>query len=310
MSSTEPFHWALFTALLVGMLALDLLVFQRRVRAVSLKEAVSWSLFWLLLALLFNAYVFYFRGHVDGINFLTGYLIEKSLSLDNLFIFLLIFDYFQTPPGSVRKVLFFGVIGAIVMRAIFIVIGIALVTYFHWILYVFGAFLIFTGIQFGLGKSKKIHPKKNPVVGGFRRLFPVARHYEGNQFFVFKRSRYFATPLCIVLLSIETADLLFAVDSVPAVLAITRDPFIVYTSNIFAILGLRSLYFVLLHAKSIFYYMHYAVSFILVFVGIKMVFSDLFFISNIVSLIVIFSILLGSITVSLLFPRKQPKEPR
>jgi len=297
--------WILFNVFIVLMLLLDLLVFHRNAHVVRMKEAVLWSLFWISLSLLFNVYIYYSRGEEAAVNFLTGYVIEKSLSVDNLFVFLLIFDYFQTPRSSLHKVLFFGVLGAIVMRAIFIALGIALISYFHWIIYIFGAFLIFTGIKLGFEKDKKMDPEKNPMLKLFRRYFPVTKNYEGDKFIVVKHSKYYATPLLLVLIAIETSDLIFAVDSVPAVLAITYDPFIVYTSNIFAILGLRSLYFVLSHMMTLFHYLHYAISFILVFVGVKMLFSDIYPVNNIVALAIIFIALTTSILASLRFPVKK-----
>ncbi len=295
--------WIVFNLLILALLAIDLFVFHRRPRQPTLKEALGWSTFWILLALLFNGYIFFYKGAKPALDFLTGYLIEKSLSVDNLFVFLLIFNYFHTPRTSMHKVLFFGVLGAIIMRAIFIWLGLTLISYFHWIIYGFGLFLIYTGIKLSLEKEKKIDPNKNPIIKIARYFFPVTSNYVDNRFFIFDQSRYIATPLFLVLIAIETSDLIFAVDSIPAVLAITYDPFIVYTSNIFAILGLRSLYFVLSRLMVLFHYLHYAISIILVFVGLKMVFSNIFPISNFFALAFIFVTLLISILASTIFPQ-------
>ncbi len=286
------FSWVLFGILILGMLCLDLF-FHRKKHGTIIKEAIWWSVFWILLALLFNFYVYMTHGSTAAINFFTGYIVEKTLSFDNLFVFLLIFEYFKTPSSSIHKVLFVGVLSAILMRGLFIWLGIGLITHFHWMIYLFGGFLIFTGIKLWIDEGEKISPEKNPVLRAFRALFPVTDQYEGNRFFVLRGSRYLATPLFVVLLAIETADVIFAVDSVPAVLAITSDPFIVYSSNIFAIFGLRSLYFLLDRFKESVKYMHHAISIILVFVGSKMLLSDIFDISNLASLIVIFLVLLG-----------------
>lgn len=295
--------WIIFNVVVLALLAVDLF-FHRQARNVSMKEASLWSLFWISLALLFNVYIYYARGSQDGIDFLTGYLIEKALSVDNLFVFLLIFKYFHTPKSYLHKVLFWGVLGAIVMRALFIWLGIALITNFHWILYLFGAFLIYTGIKLGLEKDKEIHPEHNFVLRIFKYFFPVTKHYSDDKFLVLENGKYFATPLLVVLVAIETTDLIFAVDSIPAILAITTDPFIVYTSNICAILGLRSLFFVLSHIMSLFHYLHYALSFILTFIGAKMLFADLIKIPTGITLGIVFMILLLSIIASICFPKK------
>lgn len=286
------------------MLAIDLIIFHRKAHVVTMREAVAWSIVWVSLALLFNLYIYYARGSEDAVAFLTGYLIEKSLSVDNLFVFLMIFHYFQTPSTSLHKVLFYGVLGAIVMRGIFIWLGIALVANFHLTLYLFGVFLVFTGIKLGLETEKKMNLNANPIVRIFRYFFPVSETYDDDKFFILSKSGYIATPLFIALLTIESFDLVFALDSVPAILAITYDPFIVYTSNIFAILGLRSLYFVLSHLMGLYHYMHYAISFILVFVGIKMLLTDFVHVNNFIALGVIFAALLISIVFSLIFPEK------
>jgi len=266
--------WILFGLLIILMFILDLLIFNRNDREISIREAIGWTFLWIGVALLFNLYIYFARGFEDALTFLTAYLVEKSLSVDNLFVFLLIFQYFKSPPSSMRKVLFWGVLSALILRALFIGLGIVLISQFHWILYLFGAFLIFTGIKLWFEKDKEIHPEDNPVLRLFRHFFPVTENYVGSKFIVWRNGAYVATPLVVVLLAIETTDIIFAVDSIPAVLAITFDPFLVFTSNIFAILGLRSLYFVLSHMMSIFHYLHYGLALILVFIGGKMLMMD------------------------------------
>ncbi|RPJ10116.1 MAG: TerC family protein, partial [Deltaproteobacteria bacterium] len=239
--------------------------------------------------------------------FLTGYLIEKSLSVDNIFVFLLIFSYFRVPPIHHHKVLFYGILGALIMRAMFIAMGITLVEKFHWIIYVFGAFLILTGIKMALEKDKEIHPERNPVLRLFRRLMPVTEEYEGSKFFVRRQGRRLMTPLFVVLLVIETTDVIFATDSIPAILAITVDPFIVYTSNVFAILGLRALYFALAGIMEMFHYLHYGLSAVLIFVGIKMLISDIYKVPIHIALGGIAGILLISVIASVVRPPRERK---
>lgn len=268
--ATSLFLWIGFNVFVLAMLALDLGVFHRKAHVVKIKEALIWSAVWIALALLFNVGVYYWRGPQTALEFLTGYLLEKSLSVDNVFVFLLIFSYFRVPALCQHKVLFWGILGALIMRTVFIAAGIRLIQQFHWVIYVFGAFLIFTGIKMALQKDKEIYPEKNPVIKLFRRLMPVTQdHDEESRFFVRKAGRLHATPLFVALLVVETTDVIFAVDSIPAILAITRDPFIVYTSNVFAILGLRALYFALAGIMPMFHYLHYGLSAILVFVGVK-----------------------------------------
>src|ERR1041385_6977582 len=243
--SSQTLLWIIFGVGVMGLLALDLGVFHRKSHTVKIKEALISSAVWISLALAFNAFVYFSRGHGPALEFLTGYLIEEALSVDNLFVFLLIFSYFRVPSEFQHKVLFWGIMGALVMRAAFIVAGITLIQKFHWVIYVFGGFLILTGIKMVSEQDKEIHPEKNPVLRLFRRLMPVTEKYEGDRFFIERGARRYATPLFVVLLMVETTDVIFAVDSIPAILGITRDPFIVYTSNVFAILGLRSIYFAL-----------------------------------------------------------------
>jgi tellurite resistance protein TerC len=296
--TVEPWVWVGFGAFVVGMLVLDLGVFHRKTHEVGLKEALSWTGLWVTLALLFNAGVWYWLGSERGLEFLTGYVIELSLSIDNLFVFLLIFAYFKVPAEYQHKVLFWGIVGALVMRLVFIGAGIALIQQFHWIIYLFGAILVFSGIKLAVDKDKEVHPEKNPVLRLFRAIVPVASNYSGSQLTTRINGRLMATPLLVVLIAIETADLVFAVDSVPAVLAITTEPFIVYTSNVFAMLGLRSMFFALAGVMRLFCYIHYGLAAVLVFVGVKMVISDLFKIPTVASLGIVSAILLISILAS------------
>lgn len=237
--------WILFNAFVLVLLALDLGIFHRNAHVVGLREAAVWSVVWIALALAFNAGVFYFGGAQKGVEFLTGYLIEKSLSVDNIFVFVLLFTYFAVPSQYQHRVLFWGILGALLMRGAFIITGAALLEAFHWIIYIFGAVIIVSGIKMLRQGHEELHPERNPVVRLVRRLFPVSSEYHGQRFFVRTAGRLMLTPLAIVLVMVETTDLIFAVDSIPAIFAITRDPFIVYTSNVFAILGLRALYFLL-----------------------------------------------------------------
>jgi len=291
------------------MLALDLGVFHRKAHVIKIKEALLWSAFWITLSLLFNLGIYFWRGPETALEFLTGYLIEKSLSVDNIFVFLLIFSYFRVPSLYQHKVLFWGILGALVMRAIFIATGVTLIQKFHWIIYIFGAFLILTGIKMALQKDKKIHPERNPVLRLFRRYMPVTDDYKEGKFFVKRVGRYLATPLFIVLLVIETTDVIFAMDSIPAILAITLDPFIVYTSNVFAILGLRALFFALAGLMRLFHYLHYGLSTILVFVGVKMLISNIYKIPVGIALGVVASILLISVIASVILPGKAENVP-
>lgn len=296
--------WSGFVVFILLLLILDLKVFQREDHEISVREALLWTGFWILLSLIFNTGIYYFQGAHPALEFLTGYLIEKSLSVDNIFVFLLIFTYFGIPPKYQHKVLFWGIMGALVMRALFIVTGITLIQKIHWVIYVFGAFLVIIGVKLAFEKEKEIHPEKNPVLILFKRIMPVTSTYEEGAFFVRRAGRLMATPLFVVLIAIETTDVVFAVDSIPAILSITLDPFIVYTSNVFAILGLRALYFAIAGIMRIFYYLHYGLSAILVFVGIKMLIADFCKIHTGVALGVVGGVLALSILASVLFPRE------
>jgi tellurite resistance protein TerC len=286
------------------MLVLDLGVFHRRAHTVKFREALAWSGAWIALAAIFAVVIFFWHGRAPALEFVTGYVIELSLSVDNLFVFLLIFRFFQVPSIHQHKVLFWGILGALVMRAIFIAAGVGLILRFHWIIYVFGAFLVYSGIKLFFQGEAEIHPEKNPVLRLFRRWVPVTKDYVGNQFFV-RNPGLFATPLFVVLLVVETTDLLFAVDSIPAILAITRDAFIVYTSNVFAILGLRSMYFALAGMMEMFRYLHYGLSLVLVFVGAKMLLSHYFEIPIQVALAAVAGVLAVSVIASLANPKKK-----
>ena len=305
MQDTSLWLWAGFNLFVLAMLALDLGVFHRKAHAVTLKEATAWSAVWVALALIFNAGLWYFRGPDAGVQFLTGYLIEKSLSVDNIFVFALLFGYFAVPAIHQHRVLFWGILGALVMRAAFILAGAALLDAFHWIIYVFGAFLIITGLKMALVRDTGLQPEKNPVLRLVRRLIPVTSDYREGHFFVREQGRWWATPLFLVLVLVETTDLVFAVDSIPAIFAVTSDPFIVYTSNIFAILGLRSLYFLLAGVMQKFIYLKLGLSAILVFVGVKMTITDLYKIPSFVSLLVIATLLAVAIGASLWKTRGQ-----
>jgi tellurite resistance protein TerC len=300
----NPLPWILFNVFVAAMLALDLGVFHRRAQPLKLRQALIWSGIWIAAAAIFAVILYAWQGHTAALEFSTGYVIELSLSADNLFIFLLIFRYFQLPEPQQYRVLFWGVLGAIAMRAGFIFAGVGLIRRFHWLIYIFGSFLIYTGIRLIFQREAKVDPDKNPVLRMFRRIFPVAEDNPQSKFFV-RRDRLYATPLLLVLVLIETTDLIFAVDSIPAVLAITLNTFIVYTSNIFAILGLRSLFFALSSLMDAFKYLHYGISCLLIFVGFKMLVSHYYTIRTDVSLGIIAGILLVTIAASALH-RKQP----
>ncbi len=306
--------WVGFNLFVLVLLALDLGIFHRKAHAVSVKEAAIWSAVWIGLALLFNGvlYLFWDRiapasGYANqeaAVAFFTGYLIEKSLSVDNIFVFVLIFGFFRVPAAYQHRVLFWGIIGALLMRGALIAAGAVLLKEFHWIIYLFGAFLIFTGIRMALHKDIEVHPDQNPLVRLFRRIMPVTEGYEGERFLVRRAGVLMATPLLLVLLMIESTDLVFAVDSIPAIFAVTEDPFIVYTSNVFAILGLRSLYFVLAGVVDKFHYLKLGLSAVLTFVGVKMVLVDIYKIPTASSLLVIAAILVVAIVASLLRARR------
>lgn len=309
--------WAAFNVFVLAMLFLDLFVFHREAHEVRTREAAGWTAFWIALALIFNAGLYHFMGPQVGLEFLTGYLIEKALSVDNIFVFVLIFSYFNVPLKYQHRVLFWGILGALVMRGTMIGAGAALINEFHWIIYIFGAFLVFTGIRMARQTEEAIEPEANPALRLVRRYMPVTNRYHGQKFFVKEqvgsRMRRVATPLFVVLVLVETTDLIFAVDSIPAIFAITTDPFIVYTSNVFAILGLRALYFLLAGVIHKFHYLKLGLSIVLVFVGTKMLLEGVLHIPIGISLGVVALVLTTSVVASLLFPRQaeahDPVEP-
>lgn len=307
--------WIGFIVFVLLMLALDLFVFHKKDSVVKIKEALLWSAFWIALALLFNVGIYFFEGKKQAFDFFTAYILEKSLSVDNLFVFIMIFGFFNIKAEYQHRILFWGIIGALIMRAIFIFAGVALITKFAWIMYIFGAFLIYTGIHMLFeNDDKEFNPEKNIVIRLFRKMMPVSNDVDDTKFFVRKNKILYATPLFIALLLIEASDVIFAVDSIPAVLSVTNDVFIVFTSNIFAILGLRSLYFALSGVMDYFKYLKYALAFILSFIGIKMCVNEFakemdysFHISNFVSLGVIISALTVSILASVASEKKLRK---
>lgn len=296
--------WILFNLFVLAMLALDLGFLQRSSHTVKFREALAWSLTWIGLAGAFAVLIYSRYGHSTAVEFVTGYVIELSLSVDNLFIFILIFRFFRVAPEHQHKVLFWGIVGALVMRAIFIVVGIGLIRRFHWISYIFGALLVYSGIKLFRQHGAGIEPQNNPVLRLFRRWVPTTENYEGDKFVV-RRERLYATPLLAVLVLVEATDLVFATDSIPAVLAITLKPFIVYTSNVFAVLGLRSMYFLLAGMMELFHYLHYGLAAILIFVGAKMLVSNYYHIPTLIALGVVAGLLLVSVLASQLHPQSQ-----
>ena len=302
---TPIIFWIIFNAFVLIMLALDLGVFHRKIHEVSVKEALTWTFIWIFLALVFNAIIYYWKGQQQALEFFTGYLVEKALSIDNIFVFIMIFTYFQIPSIYHHKILFWGIIGALIMRVIFIFAGVALMEKFHFTIYIFGALLIYTGYKMFFHNNAKIHPEKNPVIRFFKKFMPVTPDLHEDKFFTKLNGRRHATPLFLVLILIETTDLIFAVDSIPAILAITQDQFIVYTSNVFAILGLRSLYFALAGVVHRFWLLSYGLAVVLVFVGIKMLLVDVYKIPIEWSLLFIAAIIAGSIFLSLKYKNKK-----
>jgi tellurite resistance protein TerC len=303
---TSIFFWIGFHLFIFIMLALDLGVFHKKTHRVPVKEAVVWSAVWISLALLFNLFVFFEFGKTKALEFLTGYVIEYSLSVDNIFVFILIFSYFAVNDQYQHKILFWGILGALIMRGVFIFTGVALINRFKWIVIIFGGFLVFTGIRMLFQKEEKVDPEKNTIVKFFRRFLPVTSSMHGDKLIIIQKRRLYATPLFLVLLIIESSDLIFAVDSIPAILAISKHTFIVYTSNIFAILGLRSLYFAIAGMMGYFRYLKIGLAFVLIFVGLKMLTSYLHFeITIVASLGIIISILLLSILASVYIKSEQ-----
>jgi tellurite resistance protein TerC len=303
--SSQVLWWIAFGVIVLVLLVLDLKVFHRKSRVITLKESLLWTAFWVGLALLFNLGIYLWRGHEPALQFLTCYLIEESLSVDNLFVFLLVFSYFAVAPAYQHKVLFWGIIGAIIMRLAFIEVGVTLLERFDWVFYIFGAFLVVTAIRMAFQRDEKIDPEKNVVLRLFRRFVPVTSSYEEDRFFVKRAGRYIATPLFIVVLVVETTDLVFALDSIPAALAITLDPFIVYTANIFAILGLRSLYFALAGVMRLFHYLRYGLVVVLIFVGVKMLIAGFYKIPTEIALGAVVGVLFIAVIASIIWPRRE-----
>jgi tellurite resistance protein TerC len=303
------YFWIGFHLFIFMMLALDLGVFNKKSHKISLKEALTWSGVWISLAVLFNLFIYFEFGKIKALEFLTGYVIEYSLSVDNIFVFILIFTYFAVKPEYQHRILFWGILGALIMRAIFIFAGVALINRFHWIVIIFGGFLVYTGIHMLSQKDTAVDPEKNAIVKFFKKFLPVSDSYHGDRLFIRHGHKISATPLVLVLLVIESSDLIFAVDSIPAILAVSQDRFIVYTSNIFAILGLRSLYFAVAGIMGFFRYLKIGLAFVLTFVGTKMLLA--FFgieIHIAVSLLVIISILAVSILASVVIKPAKEKE--
>jgi tellurite resistance protein TerC len=306
MVPASPLLYVIFTVFIIAMLMIDLGVLQRKEKDVKIKEALWWSAFWVGLAMLFNTGLFFWQGKEASLQFLTGYLIELSLSVDNLFVFVLIFMYFKVPSTYQHKVLFWGIIGAQVMRGLLIGLGVALIAKFHWIIYLFGAFLVITGVKMGFQKEEmEVHPERNILVRLVKKFIPVTSGYHGSRFFLKLEGRRYATLLFIVVLVVETTDLLFALDSIPAIFAITTDPFIVYTSNIFALLGLRSLYFALAGLMNLFHYLKIGLSIVLTFVGVKMLLVEIFPIPIGITLAIVGGVILLSVAASIYWPVKK-----
>lgn len=311
----SPWFWFAFITLVVVLLLLDLLVFNRKAHEIKLREALGWSAFWVALSLCFNFLVFQFLGKQAGEEWLTGYVVEKALSVDNLFVFLLIFNYFKVPAEYQHRVLFWGVLGALVLRAAFILMGAVLLAKFHWMLYILGAFLVYTGVKMATsGDDPEIDPENNFVVRFLSRHLPITRQFEGGKFFVKKEGLRFATPLLVVLAMVETTDVVFAADSIPAILAITQNTFVVFTSNVFALLGLRAMYFALASLMGLFHYLNYGLALVLVFIGSKILLGDLlrnaygFELSTPLELGIVGGLLAASVGASLLWPKREASQ--
>lgn len=301
----DIYFWVLFNVGVLTLLVLDLFVLNRKSETVSVKEALWWSAFWVGLAIVFNIVIYFWKGQQAAVEFLTGYLIEESLSVDNLFVFMLLFNYFRVEPAHQRKVLFWGIIGALGLRALFIAVGITLIQHFQATIYILGAFLVYTGIKMVFTKDEEINPEKNPVINFVNKIMRVSKTYDKDKFFTKINGLWYATPLFIVVIVVETTDIIFAADSIPAILAVTTDTFIVYTSNVFALLGLRSLYFALAGIMQLFHFIHYGLSLILVFIGGKLLVQHWYHFNMKYALMIVAGILATSILLSIIFPQKQ-----
>lgn len=297
--------WISFVIFILVVLLLDLGIFHKKSHTVGFKESIIWSGVWIALAMIFNVIILYWRGENDFYLFLTGYVIEKSLSVDNLFVFLLIFGYFKIPNEYQHKVLFYGILGALIMRALFIWAGIAIIEKFAWVMYLFGAFLVFSGIKMLMPQSDDHDLEKSWVITWTKKIFPTSPHFHGDKFFIKEAGKWMITPLFITLIFVEFSDLVFAIDSIPAIIGITNDPFLVFTSNVFAILGLRSLYFALKGFADMFHYLKYGLAIILMFIGVKMLIVKYYHMPIAVTMSVIFSVLLLSVLVSIISNRKK-----
>ncbi|MCH8299946.1 MAG: TerC family protein [Candidatus Marinimicrobia bacterium] len=296
--------WVGFNILILVLIAIDLGLLHKKSHVISVKEALIWSAGWIFISLTFNVGIYFWFGYDSALQFLTGYLIEKSLSVDNIFVFAILFSYFKVPPEHQHKVLMWGILGALVMRGALIAIGTALITNFHWIIFVLGAFLVYTGIKMALQKEISVNPEKNPVVNLAKKFIPISDDYDGDKFVTTVNGKKTFTPLLVVLLVVEVTDLMFAVDSIPAIFAITTDAFIVYTSNVFAILGLRALYFALSGVLNMFHYLKYGLGMVLSFVGTKMLISEFYIIPIPLALGAVAAILAISIVASIVIPAK------
>jgi tellurite resistance protein TerC len=307
MLATNIWFWVGFIAFVLAMLALDLGVFHRQAHEVRPKEAGIWTAVWVTLALLFAGGLYVLSGRHVALTFLTGYVVEEALSADNIFVMVLIFEYFRVPKVCQHRVLFYGILGALVMRGLFIALGAALIARFHWILYVFGAMLVITGVRMGIKSDEEFDGEQNRIVRAARRLLPFSQDFHGKHFFVVEAGRKVATPLLLVLILVELTDLVFAIDSIPAIFGVTTDPFIVFTSNIFAVLGLRSLYFLLAAVVERFHLLKYGLALILSFVGFKMLTENFIEIDIVLSLSIILGLLALSISASLVWPRREAR---
>jgi tellurite resistance protein TerC len=297
--------WIRFNFFVLAMLSIYLGIFHRKAHAISIKEASIWSLVWIALAMIFNAGIYFFSGPEPALQFFTGYLLEKSLGVDNIFVFVLLFTSFSVPAVYHHMILFWGVLGALLMRGTMIALGVVLLETFHWIIYLFGAFLLFTGIRMAFHKEVQVHPERNLLLRLVRRIFPVTHDYEHDRFLVRRAGHLLVTPLLLVLLVVETTDMLFALDSIPAIFAITQNPFLIYTSNVFALLGLRSLYFVLAHVMGMFSYLKLGLAVVLTFVGVKMVLAGIYHIPTVLSLVVTVVVLTAAIAASIIQNRRR-----
>lgn len=297
--------WIVFNIFIVAMLIIDLVVFNRKEHEISIKESLIWTGVWIFLACVFGVGIYFYMDPASSLDYFTGYLIEKSLSVDNIFVFILVFSYFGVPPKYQHKVLFWGIFGALVLRFLFIFLGVALIERFEWIVYIFGAFLVYTGLKMAFETEKEVHPERNPLLKLTRKFIPVTNKFDGPHFLTRIDGKLMATPLFVVLIVIETTDVVFAIDSIPAILAITTDEFLVYSSNAFAILGLRALYFALNGVMKLFHYLHYGLAAILSFVGIKMLIADFYHVPTPWALGFVGFALTASIAASMLFPKEE-----